>query len=808
MQSPLQVTIMATLVERLGEPPRQRYRLFEQYYRTIYEREVGREGVLSEILSGRKTDIDLIHYRTGLVLQTESERAGATEARLTDERFRALVRARLDEVEVDRSVAEDLLTRITAGSLDRLVFLIRPQAGLVGFELRSLQEFMAAEALLKGSDEAVRARLRHIAPISHWRNVLLFAVGKCFAEHEHLLETIDFICRELNDKAHDPVSEFTLWGARLALDILMEGVAKPHPKFERSLAKNALQLVALPDVNSNVKLAAIYDEQLNDLFVDAVNAQLERSEGGQHVGIWALLSALADRDVQWATEIVRAYMRSNNTQVVDRLVGMTRRRVKRWALDLLIETVPRRDPQPLTPFYRLEFDESCKGHIPAWFTAIERLYGVRGKRDGVFATAASFTKTREALALYSALSSHHFAELVHLQDVPSSRATWTPMQSIGRFCGDPSSASLARELRCIADNWGGLGIRALYIPWPLGACIAAARSASDLHAYADRADRGLLGNRDDWLAAEHRWRQFGVRMSDIEFITDEQWPFDDRIAAVGFPFVVASTSFSPETAADLLAVFHRPIAQQFKDWIALQVLGVTTRFDEEERSGKLPMSPDEFLQLCESARRGGDPSVGEFLCLLVPPALPDPEWARAFDWLSNRSRDFELYIGTDWPWTALLQQSFLLEPLRFRGLISLLGQAAIAGNPVQVPASLLQLESYTEESQLLGAIQLHMIQDDLADDMLRRVVTAFASSAFLRENIFRLIRSHSVPVQNRCKLILQLRDRLRESNQIAGLRTAFVSALGEVLEKRSSNFSDIAEWQRLALPRVTHPGVP
>jgi hypothetical protein len=39
MQSPLQVTIMLALIERGGEPPEQRWKLFHDYYDVIYRRE-------------------------------------------------------------------------------------------------------------------------------------------------------------------------------------------------------------------------------------------------------------------------------------------------------------------------------------------------------------------------------------------------------------------------------------------------------------------------------------------------------------------------------------------------------------------------------------------------------------------------------------------------------------------------------------------------------------------------------------------------------------------------------------------------
>lgn len=43
MRSPLQITIMAALVERLGQPPQERYSLFKEYYSVIYQREIERD---------------------------------------------------------------------------------------------------------------------------------------------------------------------------------------------------------------------------------------------------------------------------------------------------------------------------------------------------------------------------------------------------------------------------------------------------------------------------------------------------------------------------------------------------------------------------------------------------------------------------------------------------------------------------------------------------------------------------------------------------------------------------------------------
>src|SRR5437016_2890369 len=80
---------------------------------------------------------------------------------------------------------EELLRRtddLTDAALTRLVFLVGLEAEKIGFEIRSLQEFMAAEALMDTRDELVRKRLDEIATIAHWRNVFLFAAGKAFSD--------------------------------------------------------------------------------------------------------------------------------------------------------------------------------------------------------------------------------------------------------------------------------------------------------------------------------------------------------------------------------------------------------------------------------------------------------------------------------------------------------------------------------------------------------------------------------------------------------------------------------------------------
>jgi hypothetical protein len=138
MHSPLQITIMTALVDRIGKPPQERWSLFQRYYSVIYHRETERDIPAASILRNYEPDINAIHYRVGLLLQIESEFSGRTGVRLSHDRFAALVEARLEEEGHEGKELEELKQQIIEAATDRLVFLVGVEANEIGFEIRSL----------------------------------------------------------------------------------------------------------------------------------------------------------------------------------------------------------------------------------------------------------------------------------------------------------------------------------------------------------------------------------------------------------------------------------------------------------------------------------------------------------------------------------------------------------------------------------------------------------------------------------------------------------------------------------------------
>ena len=164
----------------MGQPPEARWNLFKAYYDVIYQREVERNIPASELLRSYKPDINAIHNQAALLLQIDSERTGLTDAKLSSQRFIALVEERLKEEGHNGEQLEKLKREIVAAAVERLVFLVGFESDQVGFEVRSLQEFMAAESIMEGGDDDVELRLREIAPIPNWRECIPIRIRQMF----------------------------------------------------------------------------------------------------------------------------------------------------------------------------------------------------------------------------------------------------------------------------------------------------------------------------------------------------------------------------------------------------------------------------------------------------------------------------------------------------------------------------------------------------------------------------------------------------------------------------------------------------
>ena len=504
MVSPLQVTIMAALVDVVGNPPRERYPLFDRYYEVVYQREQERGIGSSEVLAEHRADINALHDRVGLLLQIATERVGQTESRISGERLRELVRERLTSVGYE---GEDLI-RITQNlvevALNRLVFIVPLEEDQYGFEVRSLQEFAAARALMRrGSPEQIKLRLWAIAPVPYWRNTVLFAVGLVFAEREDLSDTVAQLCRELNEDEADPALFHSRAGSRLALDILQDGVVDRRPKHRRSMLETALLLLEIPDPKATTQLALLYHPGDQARYITALRAAAPRHPGGG-AGVFMLLAELTSRNIPWGATLLQelwppdidsaqwafehsAAMLPWDEWQISTAVTIARESHPRWVAAHLAEWVP---VQWIKDTQEIERDTLSETRIS--------LYGE--EQNFAFVYASSFP-SEEALQRF--------------EDAAPIHPAWALLLDAREFIVHPDAKSLAKALGLLASKGvDGTDIRTL--PWPLEAILFATRSNEDLQTFADRAQEHLLGIQRSGRPLRHDGKSKGLSRKILE----------------------------------------------------------------------------------------------------------------------------------------------------------------------------------------------------------------------------------------------------------------------------------------------------
>lgn len=276
LQSPLQVTIMTLLLEDHGHAPRDRFLLFDAYYQTIYKREAAKPGELARILSEHRSDIANLHEQSGLELQRLSEATGSFDAALPSKELQALAKRRLVEAGHEDQEAEGLAAKLWDAASNRLVLLV-PQGDGVGFEVRSLQEYMAARALTGGAESDVARRLHAVARSAHWRNTWLFALARVLQEREHMLPQVVAVIREPGD---DPLARQLGIGVELAAALALEGTGAHLPRFRRELLETLLEAFELPPLPFPVSVALSQLAGESAVYKTKIFNVLARAEAG------------------------------------------------------------------------------------------------------------------------------------------------------------------------------------------------------------------------------------------------------------------------------------------------------------------------------------------------------------------------------------------------------------------------------------------------------------------------------------------------------------------------------------------------
>jgi hypothetical protein len=504
MTTPLQVTIMAVLLDRVGKAPKDRYTLFADYYRVIYERELEKEGSASNLLRDHTADINAIHADVGLMLQTRSERSGETESRLTISELNVIIKDRLAEEGHSGDRLAQLTDAISKAATDRLVFLVPSREAQVSFEIRSLQEFWAADALMNCGEEKIPARLREMSVSSHWRNVLLFALGSIFANRRTLRDSVTQLVSELNtiSDSFGSLQRRALTGSRLAVEILNDGMVRA-PRYEKILVEQALKLLRLPPSSHIKVLAASISEQGMEIARDFLTSELEVGS----VPTRAILDFLGTRSssgdnwcMEKIQEIYRSVTRNDRKQIYEAGLDVDNPAIVNLASDCLA------DP-------KITATSVFRGGVSKWrYTSVNaRPFA---SKAWVAPLLRYFTR-REVPArplpfgpvLRLNIPTTVNFRSAQLDDVMSAGfPTGHWLGKIHQFGKDPSCENLAAVVTNILPNEEVYpAMIAPYFPGIIWYALQFAQEIGDLQRAAELIVDGALGRTSDWENLEDAW---------------------------------------------------------------------------------------------------------------------------------------------------------------------------------------------------------------------------------------------------------------------------------------------------------------
>lgn len=278
MRSPLQVTIMTLLLEAHPRPPRDRASLFETYFQVIYTREAEKLGFLADLLDESRQHVFAIHDLVALRLQMDAESAKDSDSVMTVADFQDVVVSYLVDVGYAHAVASEMSEKYVRAAMERLVLLVPKGANGIGFEVRSLQEYLAARHLANGPDDVVLRRLRSAASSAYWRNTWLLAAGRSLQTRPYLGRDLAALPAEIDNT--ETAGALGLPGVAIAVGMLEDNLASSVPTIRRELASHAVTAFNYPPVALSPLASVLNQESVEEQESPVIAAFDEAMDAG------------------------------------------------------------------------------------------------------------------------------------------------------------------------------------------------------------------------------------------------------------------------------------------------------------------------------------------------------------------------------------------------------------------------------------------------------------------------------------------------------------------------------------------------
>lgn len=524
MQSPLQVAILMLLLDRLGSAPRDRYSLFSQYYRVIYDRELEKRTDGSSVLRDHEPVISELHAEIGYTLQVAGEKEGKTDSSLPWEEFTLVLDRILEGEGYSGRELKGLASQISNASTERLVLLTAGKQDEISFEIRSLQEFFAAEKLVNASDSAVSKSLEVIARSAYWSNVFHFAVGCIYFDtaKRHLRSEVSQMLMNMNlgyssDQFADKV---LLSGSRVATSILAQCGSLIAPNYRDTLLDISKRSATLPpSSNINTWCSALIESGLSSREIRAIVEDMA-------AGPEASAASAAVLAVRLAAE---------NRSLSSLAEDISKRATPQLRSDLFTIAMHHSDIALLQ--HALSQGWTLSAPAPR---SISTLLGREASRhiDGApESLAESLVWLNINSSTERARDSHHIIEMGYLpiEDAPAWRAVrdsqpsgpWTLLKHAAEFSISPSSKNFIQALDAMIEHPGSCDGLSRILPWPLASIV---QFGEDYSAVKEKYRSGVYSPCETWsgMQPETPWSSWGQALefgSPLPLAGNPRFPF-------------------------------------------------------------------------------------------------------------------------------------------------------------------------------------------------------------------------------------------------------------------------------------------
>lgn len=502
--SPLQVTILFGISFLKGSIPQDRWELFDRYYNLLREREAQKPGSTAKFIRDNKRIIDELHQTCGWILQAEAEARGRTVSYLSPVQFKNIISKILEDEGHEAEAISELTERLAIIATDRLVMLASRVEGQISFDVRSLQEYMAAAKIVGSDQDLMMGRLRSIAASAHWRHVFRIAASKIFSitEMGHLRSDVVSICDALDKGDIDKSAPFVGAGAALALDLLADGVGANAPKFYRSLFARAVTLLDQEEDLFDARLANVASSDKGKILLEEIEVRLN---GASYISARNALTALLHLlHLDLSYIVLDKFLRSEPSKILHLLapvdLGMLPKRYREQVKEL-----QRIAGEATSSLFWREAAIRERENQQALTDCLFHPELLRRMPHGASVRQIHINVVGNAATNLTALDSS--AELYRGVESDLDAAAWPLLNAVRNFSLQPSPETLASYIRILSKiPHEELGAIRYDLPWPLRAVNDDLRDGADIGDLLSCTESGKFGHLENWRAAEGRWR--------------------------------------------------------------------------------------------------------------------------------------------------------------------------------------------------------------------------------------------------------------------------------------------------------------